>query len=225
MNRWLPNIPTLHPKHCYITATFLALRQGHTTKELHRKNQSASTSGALPTSMSMRRLLTHASGLSGRTATDALFREDTAADALERQVRALATVEPTQPVGSTYQYANVNYSILGVIMETISGQSYEVYVREQIFAPLQMEQSFPSPVEARSAGLAEGHQYWFGQLRPTQLPYQCGLLPAGFLVLSAEDMSRYLLAHLNGGRVGEAQIISPEGAMSAVRVAREVFKK
>lgn len=169
--------------------------------------------------ITLRHLLTHSSGLPDSAGTDALFRMDTGADALERQVRTLAAVELTQPVGSTWQYANANYSILGLIIETVSGQSYEAYVRQQIFAPLQMEHSFTSPIEARSAGLAAGHQYWFGQPRPTQLPYPRGLLPAGFLVSSAEDMSRYLIAHLNGGQLGEAQILSPEGVAELHRPA------
>jgi CubicO group peptidase (beta-lactamase class C family) len=160
--------------------------------------------------ITLRHLLTHSSGLPSNADRAILSREDPSADAFERQVRALAALEPARPVGSAYEYANINYMILGLIIETVSGQSYEAYVQQQIFAPLQMAQSYPSPEAARPFGLAEGHQYWFGQPRPAQLPYPRALLPAGFLVSSAEDMSRYLLAHLNGGRVGEAQILSPQ---------------
>lgn len=81
-------------------------------------------------------------------------------------------------------------------------------MQQQIFAPLEMNSSFTSPLEAHGAGLAEGHRYWFGQARATTLPYPRGLLPAGYLVSNAEDMGRYLLAHLNGGRAGGANILT-----------------
>lgn len=161
--------------------------------------------------ITVRHLLTHTGGLPTGDDTAVLSRADTGADAIERQVRSLAAVEPTAPAGSTWQYSNAGYATLGLIVETASGRSYEDYVRQQIFEPLGMGQSFASPEEARAYGLAEGHTYWFGQPRPTSLPYPRGLLPAGFLASSAEDMGRYMLLHLNGGHVGEARLLSPEG--------------
>jgi CubicO group peptidase (beta-lactamase class C family) len=169
--------------------------------------------------ITLRHLLTHTSGLSGREGVASLTREDTGPDAIESIVRALASAELVHPVGSAYEYANVNYAVAGLIVETVSGQPYEEYVQQQILAPLQMGQSFPSPEAARPFGLAEGHQYWFGQARPSELPYPRGLLPAGYLVSSAEDMGRYLIAHLGGGQVGEAQILSPEGVAELHRPA------
>jgi CubicO group peptidase (beta-lactamase class C family) len=159
--------------------------------------------------ITVRHLLTHTSGLSGRRETDIFRDEDTGADAIERQVRALANVELAAPVGSSWQYANANYAVLGLIIESVSGESYEQYMQQHILAPLEMEQSYPSPTLAPRPQLAEGHQFWFGQPRPAHLPYPRGLLPAGYLVSSAEDMSRYLLAHLNEGRVGATRILSP----------------
>jgi CubicO group peptidase (beta-lactamase class C family) len=160
--------------------------------------------------ITIRHLLTHTSGLSGREGLINFTRDDTSPDAIERLIRGLATAELVHPVGSAYEYANVNYAIAGLLVEAASGQSYEDYVQQHIFTPLQMGQSYPSPEAARPFGLAEGHQFWFGQARPARLPYPRGMLPAGYLASSAEDMSRYLLAHLNGGRVGESQILSPE---------------
>jgi hypothetical protein len=43
------------------------------------------------------------------------------------------------------------------------------------------------------------------------LPHPSGSLPSGQLISSAEDMSHYLIAQLNGGRYGDAQILSPAG--------------
>jgi len=161
--------------------------------------------------ITVRQLLTHTSGISGRGEAEWLLREDNSADGSARLVRALADVELTAQPGTVWQYASANYVVLGLIVEVVSGAPYEHYVEQQIFAPLRMGHSFASPEAARAAGLAEGHQFWFGRPRATQLPYPRGMLPAGYLASSAEDMSRYLLAHLNGGGTAGAQILSPTG--------------
>jgi CubicO group peptidase (beta-lactamase class C family) len=53
------------------------------------------------------------------------------------------------------------------------------------------------------------------------LPVANAMLPAGYLISSAGDMGRYLIAHLNAGRCGEVQILSPEGIAELHRPAAE----
>jgi hypothetical protein len=86
-----------------------------------------------------------------------------------------------------------------------------------------MRNSFTSENAAQRHGLATGHNYWFGRPRSADLPYNRGLVPAGYLISSAEDMSHYLIAQLNGGRFGRAAVLSPAGVRElhkpAVRTA------
>ena len=44
---------------------------------------------------------------------------------MEQAVRKLKSAELTAPLGSKYQYSTVNYSVLGLIVQTVGGQSYE----------------------------------------------------------------------------------------------------
>ena len=44
-------------------------------------------------------------------------------------------LELTRPVGSAWEYCNMNYNLLGLIVEAASGESYEAYVQNHIFAP------------------------------------------------------------------------------------------
>ena len=48
---------------------------------------------------------------------------------LEQRVRELSTVALTQPVGSTFQYSNANYLVLGLLVQVVSGQSYGAYIQ------------------------------------------------------------------------------------------------
>jgi CubicO group peptidase (beta-lactamase class C family) len=159
--------------------------------------------------ITVRHLLNQTSGLADPTAS--LTNGDGSDAALEHAVRALSTVQPRMPAGQAFDYVNMNYSTLGLIVQTVSGQSYEDYMRQHVLGPLGMTNSYTSPVEARRHGLATGHRYWFGRPAAFHMPYIRAAVPAGYISASAEAMSHYLIAHLNGGRYGAARVLSPVG--------------
>jgi CubicO group peptidase (beta-lactamase class C family) len=156
-------------------------------------------------------LLTHSSGLSELDGDKDLVNPDVSEDALETHIRELADYDLARPVGESFEYANTGYGILGLIVQTVSGQSFEDYIEEHIFSPLKMTNSYTSKLEADANGLAVGHTYFFGSPRVSaDAPYARRHMPAGFLISSAEDLGHYLIAQLNQGRYGEEQILSPE---------------
>jgi CubicO group peptidase (beta-lactamase class C family) len=115
---------------------------------------------------------------------------------LEETVRGLDTIQLAQPVGTTYQYCNINFMITGLIVEKVSGQSYADYVTQHIFEPLDMRHSYASRAPALADGLAEGHIYMFGRVFRDEGPMPPANLPAGTLIASVEDLSHYLIAQL-----------------------------
>jgi EmrB/QacA subfamily drug resistance transporter len=161
--------------------------------------------------ITVRHLLNHTSGLSTKTGRSFQGNGDTSDAALEKTVRKLSGAALTAPVGKTYQYSTVNYAVLGLIVQTVAGRPYESYVQTEILDPLQMHGSFTSAAAAEHHGLATGYRYWFGRPRASDIPYNRGLVPAGYLISDAEDMSHYLIAQLNRGRYGSTSVLSPEG--------------
>jgi CubicO group peptidase (beta-lactamase class C family) len=162
--------------------------------------------------MTVRHLLNQTSGLPMIASNVALADMDDRPDATERQVRALATLKLTRPVGSQWEYSNLNYNVLGLIVEAASGQPYADYIRDHILDPLEMIRTYTSKAAAKQNGLARGHRHWFSLPFPApDLPVPRGSLPSGQLISCAEDMAHYLIAHLNGGRYGGAQILSAAG--------------
>ena len=161
--------------------------------------------------ITVRHLLNQTSGLSTKTGRSFQGNGDTSDPALEKAVRKLNSVALTAAVGSKHQYSTINYSVLGLIVQTVAGQSYERYVQTRILDPLQMRNSYTSEAAAQPHGLATGHNYWFGRPRAADLPYNRGLVPAGYLISSAEDMTHYLISQLNGGRYDGTSVLSPEG--------------
>jgi len=145
---------------------------------------------------------------------------DDSPGATERQARRLATLELRRPVGSAFEYSNVNYNLLGLVIEAASGEAYGGYIQNHIFDPLEMKHSYTSHAEAQQDGLATGHIVWFGfPIVVHELKFPSGSLPSGQLISSTEDMAHYLIAHLNEGRYRDNQILSPEGIAELHRPA------
>jgi CubicO group peptidase (beta-lactamase class C family) len=162
--------------------------------------------------ITVRHLLTQTSGIPTAAGETYLYKGDTSKDALEKVVRGARDVELTHSPGRVWQYSNLNYTTLGLIVQMVSGVSYEQYVEEHILTPLGMKNSFTFLPEAQRHGLATGHQFWFGRPFPGGgLHYNRANTPTGLITSNARDMSRYLIAQLNGGRYEDARVLSSKG--------------
>ena len=60
---------------------------------------------------------------------------------LKEHIQSLVNTELAYPVGEQYQYSNLNYSILGLVIEEVTNKSYKEYINEYIFKPLEMNNS------------------------------------------------------------------------------------
>ena len=152
----------------------------------------------------LRRLLDHTSGIKGYTEMP-VFGE-LAAKKLPRDT--LLTLIAAQPFefepGTAAIYNNSAFFILGLIIEKVSGQSYEEYIRTQLFEPLGMRSSYYCSESAIREHKAHGYDAGPGGLilkRPLDhtWPYA-----AGSLCSSARDLVRWNRA-LHGG-----QLLEPE---------------
>jgi hypothetical protein len=168
----------------------------------------------------VRHLLNQTSGLPLSSGEPIIADFDDSPGANERQARALATLALTRPVGAACEYSNTNYQLLGLIVEAVSGESYAAYIQQHIFNPLEMWHTYTSPDVAKRNGQALGHRYWFGvPFAAPNLPLPGGALRASLISASAEDMAHYLIAFLNGGRYGDAQVLSSAGIETLQRGA------
>ncbi|WKZ41657.1 MAG: serine hydrolase domain-containing protein [Anaerolineales bacterium] len=152
-------------------------------------------------------LLHHTSGLS-----EAGFVVSLPADASnEDAVRALASAELTAPVGSTFQYFNVGYDVLAVIVQNVSGMKYEDYIQKFIFDPLEMTRTYTDPALARENGLSQGYSRFFGFTVPQKQPHRVYEVSAGYIISTAEDMAHYAMAMDNAGHYTGKQLLTVQG--------------
>lgn len=115
------------------------------------------------------------------------------------------------PPGTVPAYSNYGTALAGYIIERVSGQTFEDYISQHIFKPLGMNSSsFAQPLPADLApNMSQGYLVGSDESKPFEI---IGPYPAGSLSSTATDMSKFMLAHLQEGRLGEAQILKPETA-------------
>ncbi len=102
-------------------------------------------------------------------------------------------------IGETHIYCNLNYQILGQLIQKVSGLEYGDYVKKYLFTPLGMQNSFATYEETKQAGLKNGYQYVFGFPIKHSFTYNNNGIAAGDISSNTEDMSKFLRALLNNG--------------------------
>ena len=157
-------------------------------------------------------LLNHTSGIPASAGKAMQVSTDESKGALEEQVRSFSAVKLSHTPGTVYEYANANYQIVGMVVQAVSGQSFQSFIQEHIYAPLDMFNSYTSREEARKHDMATGYRYWFGFPSPAyNLPYTYRQFPAGWYICSVEDLAHYLIKQMNGGKYGGKVLVSEEG--------------
>ncbi len=108
--------------------------------------------------VTVRNLLTHTSGIPDYLAPITLSQFN--APTPPRALLALVADKPLNfPPGSGYGYSNTNYVLLGLIIESLSGLSYDAYLQQRIFGPLGMRGSGYERDFSRVPNAATGYGY------------------------------------------------------------------
>ena len=164
--------------------------------------------------MTLRQIMTHTSGLE-----ESLKDLDSAKPPVPLG-EYLRSHLPRQiyPPGETPAYSNYATALAGYIVAKVSGQSFEDYADEHILRPLGMlHSSFRQPLPADLAA-ALSHGYKLGSGPPQSYEYFAPF-PAGSLACTADDMTRFMIAHLHSG----ARLLQPDTAKAMHTVQKKIY--
>jgi CubicO group peptidase (beta-lactamase class C family) len=116
-----------------------------------------------------------------------------------------------RPPGEVTSYSNYGAALAGHVVARQADATFDSYVEREIYAPLEMTRStFRQPVPADIPGeLSEGYRYRNGRFVRGEFE-TIGAPPAGSMSATATDMAKFMLAHLQGGRYGDAHLLSRE---------------
>lgn len=160
--------------------------------------------------LTLHQLLSQTSGLKETPGEDGLHGEE----ALGAYVRSLKDGDLLVPPGTAFSYSNNGYALAGLALEAASGKPYAEAMEKALFAPVGMTRTTLRPTVAMTYPLAMGHAAR-GQEAPEvvrPLADDTRLWPAGYAFTNLEDVSRFVIALLNGGRVNGRQALPPGAA-------------
>ncbi|GAA0364213.1 serine hydrolase domain-containing protein [Bacillus horti] len=144
--------------------------------------------------MTVGQLLTHSSGFSARSGFKIADRGAVDLEAIQRNVDLLANEELAFLPGERYEYGAAGYAILGAIIEAITGLSFAEYMEENIFVPLNMTHTAASNEKAHQKGWESGYHSWLGMPVSSNVAYDNGGAPYGYITASISDMAHYVQA-------------------------------
>jgi uncharacterized protein YbbC (DUF1343 family)/CubicO group peptidase (beta-lactamase class C family) len=148
--------------------------------------------------ISVRQLLTHYSGL----APDLDLK--TAWEGKEKAYQMAFAETPEAPPGSRFSYSDVNFIVLGALVERVSGETLDKYCERYIFAPLKMMHTRFTPPAAWRPKIAptqydENEHMLRGAVHDPTARRMGGVAGHAGLFSTADDLATFSQALLNGG--------------------------
>lgn len=164
-------------------------------------------SGEHGESITVERLLTHHSGYIPDNSLED-YRHG-----INESWRRLFALGPTDPPGTRFKYSDVNFEMLGKIVERVSGQPLDEFAREAIFTPAGMiDTRFkPTPKLAVRAAATERRdgEMLVGEVHDPRAALLDGVAGHAGLFSTASDLSRYAAMMLGEGTIDEVRVLSP----------------
>ncbi len=171
--------------------------------------------------ITLRQLLSHASGFDGDTFADT-GRGD---DCLAAFVGLLGDNRQLFAPGTAWSYNNAGFVVAGRLVEHVTGTTWDAALRERVVEPLGLRRTVTLPEEALLHRVALGHiEDAEGRAVPApvwMLPRSCG--PAGLISSTVADQLAFAVAHLRGGESPDgSRLLSAESAaaMASEQVPR-----
>jgi len=147
-------------------------------------------------------LLCHRSGM-GLGVGDLMFFPDGTDFTIKDVLTNFQYFKPVSAFRTKFDYDNQLYTVAGELIARVSGVSWEKFVQTRMMEPLQMNQSFSSldAIKDRS-NVAIPHSTETGKIRTIALFEEIINGAAGGILSNVDDMSKWMLVHLNKGKYG-----------------------
>ena len=152
--------------------------------------------------LTVRDLLCHRSGLPRHDFV--WYGSDDSREALFQKLQYL---EPNRGFREVFQYQNLMYMTAGYLVGEVTHSSWEEQVQQRIFQPLQMERAnFSVEAMQKDANYAKPYNKEKDEVKQMDFRNIDAIGPAGSVNASVNEMCHWLIAQLNGGKYGAAEI-------------------
>ena len=161
--------------------------------------------------ITLRQLLTHYSGLRPG------FPPKPAWSGYAAALQKIVADTPACPPGSRFLYSDLNFTILGEVVQRVSGQPFEAYCRRRIFEPLGMTDTAFKPSKSLRARLVPTMEGSVAVVHDPGTRRMGGISGAAGLFSTADDLAAFAQMILDQGRHGDIQILSAAAIQGMVQ--------
>lgn len=142
----------------------------------------------------IRHLFTHTAGWVGDWFPSGI---DHGPDAVEHYVKTMKDDPQFTPLGEHLSYNNAGYNLAGRILEKVTGKVFSDLIKEMMFEPLGMTETYILPWEMMTKRFASGHAPGEKGVEVAE-PWSIGRAsgPAGGIVSNVKDMVKYIKFHI-----------------------------
>lgn len=153
--------------------------------------------------ISLRMLLQHRAGFTHEAPVGNNFYTE---GSFEEHIKSISDTWLRFPVDERYSYSNLGIDLAGYIIQETAGCSFDKYLQENIFKPLDMKHSsFNQEIIKANSNRAKGYS------RPDRkAALNMAIIPSGGLYTSIRDFALYARMHLNRGENGGGTFIEEE---------------
>ena len=124
-------------------------------------------------------------------------------------LRRVRYLKPSWSLRSRYGYQNIMFLAAGQIIPTITGKTWDEFIRDRIFTPLGMKSSTTSiKAFAASANVATPHSKINDKVQAVSWRNIDNIAPAGSINSNVEDMARWVRLQLGGGMYQNQRLLS-----------------
>lgn len=166
--------------------------------------------------ITVRELLDQTSGLNDTMVPD-LGR--TQPRTTQEATTSLRTAHLATAPGTTYSYHNPNYQVAARLVEQVSGEPFDGYLRRHVFGPAQMPATASTAMDDEAVtGLPDGHVTAYGHAFsvPGMGNFTVG---DGGVVSSAADMARWLIVNTNAGQAADGTALVSTSGLETLHTA------
>ena len=141
---------------------------------------------------------------SGFTSDERRFARATLTETADEFSARIAEMSLAFYPSTAHVYGNINYTILGLLIEAVSGQSYDEFMTEHVLHPLGLYNTFTNMQRAHETGrVIGGHRLRFLQPVSWNPPVSQLTVPTGFIYSDLLDMVRWAEIHLGTVDISE----------------------
>ncbi len=141
--------------------------------------------------ITIRQLMNHSSGIPVYSIS--LIPEgDESKVSLEETVRKIADIKLDNEPGKNHNYATINYDVLALIIEKVTGQKYEDYITDTVLREVGMTESFFRIKESDRERIIPGRKAGFFGSWNYKAPTYHGNTAAGYLVSNTNDLTKWM---------------------------------